>query len=41
MCSMKCTGEGAFSVAGAVCSAHCAVCSLLPATDEDLGVEKD
>ena len=39
MCSMKCTGAGAFAFAGAVCSVQCSVCSLLPATDEDLAVE--
>ena len=41
MCSMKCTGAdaGAGAGAGAVCSVHCAVCIVLPATDEDLSVE--
>ena len=43
-CSMKCTcsDSGAFSGAGAVRYVHCAVCrvhSVLPAKDEDLGVE--
>ena len=38
---MKCTGAnaGASAGVGAVCSVHCAVCSVLPATDEDLAVE--
>ena len=40
MFSMKCTGAvaGAFTGAGAG-SVHCAVCSVLPATGEELAVE--
>ena len=41
VCGMKCTGTGAgfYAGAGAVCSAHCAECSVLPAlpaTGQDL-----
>ena len=41
VCSMKCTGVSAVACigAGAVCSVHCSVCSVLPATSEDLKVE--
>ena len=43
MCIMKCTdagaGAGAGADASAVCSVHCAVCSELPATGEDLEFE--
>ena len=41
MCSMKRTGAdaGAFAGADAVCSVHCAVCSVLPAKYEVLAVE--
>ena len=42
MFSMKCTGAvaGAFTGAGAGAgSVHCAVCSVLPATGEELAVE--
>ena len=35
--SIKCTGAGAG--AGTVCIAQCAVCSVLPATGEDLAVK--
>ena len=40
MCSRRCTGAvaGAFAGAGAVRSVHCAVCSVLPTTCEDLAV---
>ena len=43
MCSMKCIGAiaGAFSGAGTVRSVHCALCSVLPATGEDLAVETE
>ena len=42
MCSMKCTGAaaGEFVGSGTVHSVHCAVCSVLPATEENLSVEK-
>ena len=41
VCSMKYIGEGAGACAGAgaVYSIHCAGCSVLPATGEDLEVE--
>ena len=41
VCSNNCAGAGASACvgAGAVFSAHCAMCSVLPATDEDLWVE--
>ena len=43
MFSMKCTGavSGTFLGAGKVCSVHCTVYSVLPATGDDLAVEKD
>ena len=44
MCSMKCTcsDSGAFAGAGAVrnVQVQCAGCSVLPAKDEDLAVQK-
>ena len=41
MCRGKCTCEntGAFAGAGALCSVHCAMCSVQPATYEYLAVE--
>ena len=40
MHSMKCKGAdvSAFAFAGAVRSVNCAVCSVLPAKDEDLAL---
>ena len=46
ICSMKCTcsDSGAFAGAGEVRNVHCALqcagCSVLPAEDENLAVEK-
>ena len=42
ICSRECTcsDSGAFAGSGAVCSVQCAGCSVLPAKDEDLTVEK-
>ena len=39
LCSMKCKGAGTGAGAGAVCIVQCAVCSVLPATGEDLAGE--
>ena len=39
MCSMKGTGTDAGAGAGAVCSVHSAVCSVLTVTNKDLAVE--
>ena len=39
VCSMKCTCAGAGEGAGAVCSVHCEVQTVLPARGEDLEVE--
>ena len=41
MCSRRLTGAdaGAFAFTDTVCSVHCAVCSVLPATGKNLVVK--